>query len=483
VTADNLLLQAGTCLLHIGPHKTGTTALQGAFHLARERLPGQGVVYASHQRQSLLAALSVTGRPALLGGPRPDMTYWNGLIRDIRAAGDQRVVVSSEFFADAGDAVAGRVIADLGGPRVHVAVTLRSLAKIMPSQWQQYLQNGFRMPYLEWLEGILSQPPQTPTPGFWHRHRHDKLVARWAKAAGPANLTVIVVNESDRMMLLRTFELLLGLPDDFLIPEEGPGNRSLTLAEAEVVRLLNEEFKRQDWPARHYARFMRYGAVEQLKTAHQPLPEEPKIATPAWALKRSAEIGAEMARNISALGVRIVGDISALGRLPAELAQAEADSGPATPLIPAQGGASAISVQAAVPTMSAQSAVPAISAQSAVPMISAQAAPLVPAHAAVQAVVGAFVAGRVANSPTEEAIRDVDAKTLARTLVKRGRQRMRRTLLLQRADGQAQHSPAESVHRLLIDIDWPTGAGAPDTPVQQVDRVERAQPSRGSSRP
>jgi hypothetical protein len=38
-----------------------------------------------------------------------------------------------------------------------VVVTLRPLARILPSQWQQYLQNGYCMPYLEWLDGILSK--------------------------------------------------------------------------------------------------------------------------------------------------------------------------------------------------------------------------------------------------------------------------------------------------------------------------------------
>ena len=209
-----------------------------------------------------------------------------------------------------------RVIADLGGARVHVVVTLRSLTRILPSQWQQYLQNGFHFGYLEWLEGILSEPPQTPTPGFWRRHRHDALITRWAAENGPENLTVIVVDESDRLMLLRVFESMLGLPAGFLVPEERAANRSLTVAEAELVRLLNEEFSRRGWPHRNYARFMRYGAVEHMKNARQPSPDEPKIATPAWALARAAEISAEMARNIEALGVNIVGDISSLGDLP-----------------------------------------------------------------------------------------------------------------------------------------------------------------------
>ncbi|HEY5989062.1 MAG TPA: hypothetical protein VIV12_22185, partial [Streptosporangiaceae bacterium] len=328
----DLLLDAGTRLLHIGPHKTGTTAVQGAFHLARERLAAQGVVY----RASVRGTLAVTGRPPMRGEARPDIAHWHKLVREVSKAGDKRVLVSSEFFAHADDAAACRIIEDLGGPHVHVLVTLRPLTKIMLSQWQQYLQNGLRTPYLEWLDGVLRNPPHTePTPTFWMRHRHDELVARWARASGARNLTVLVVDESDRLMLLRTFESLLGLPTGFLVPDQQKANRSLTLAEAELVRLLNEEFKRRKWPGSSYARFMRYGAVKQMKTARQPLPGEPRIVSPAWALERAAEIGGVMAENILALGVRVIGDISVLGRPPADRLEGSADAGPTAPPNPA----------------------------------------------------------------------------------------------------------------------------------------------------
>jgi hypothetical protein len=380
MVADDLQLQAGARLLHIGPHKTGTTTIQGALHLARERLAAQGVVYPGTGRQPLQAILAVTGQPALLGEPLPDMAHWAWLVREVTRARDKRAVVSSEFLAEADEAAARRVVRDLGGPQVHVVVTLRPLSRILPSQWQQYLQNGYRMQYPEWLEGIFSDPPDTPTPGFWRRHRHDELVARWMKAA--QHLTVVVVDDDDRLMLLRTFESMLGLPRGFLRAGEGAGNRSLTLAEAEVVRLLNEEFRRQEWPSRNYARFVRYGAVQQLKT-RQPEPGEPRIATPVWALKRATEIGAEMAGNIAALGVRVIGDLSVLGELP------ETDTKPAQPMLPAE--------------------------------------------AAVQAILGAFRAGGVAGLKTAEVLGEVDARSMTRVLAQRGRQRMQRTLRLRRA--------------------------------------------------
>jgi hypothetical protein len=383
VADQQVRLRAGARLLHIGPHKTGSTAVQGAFRLARQRLAGQGVVYPGRGRQPLWPILAVTGQPALRGEPSPEMAYWDRLVSDIRAAGEQRVVLSSEFFAEADDETARRVIEDLGGPDVHVVVTLRSLIRILPSQWQQYLQNGYQFPYLEWLEGILSEPPRTPTPGFWRRHRHDALVTRWVNVVGAQNLTAVVVDESDRLMLLRTFESMLGLPGGFLVPEEGTANRSLTVAEAELVRLLNAEFSRRKWPDRNYARFMRYGAVEQMKIARHPAPEEPRIATPAWALTRAAEISAEMAGNISALGVNIVGDISALGRISAD-PPATADPPPAGPVVPLE--------------------------------------------AASLAVLGAFMAGGAGGQSPEETVRDVDTRSLAKVLVQRGRRRVIKAL-------------------------------------------------------
>jgi hypothetical protein len=379
-----VLLEPGTRLLHIGPHKTGTTAIQGALHLARERLVAEGVAYPGRGRQPLWPILAVTGQPALLGGPRPEISYWDNLVRAVRAAGDRRVVLSSEFFAEADDATARRVIADLGGARVHVVVTLRSLTRILPSQWQQYLQNGFHFRYLEWLEGILSDPPHTPTPGFWRRHRHDELVKRWAAENGPEKLTVIVVDESDRLMLLRVFESMLGLPHGFLVPGERAANRSLTVAEAELVRLLNEEFSRRTWPHRSYARFMRYGAVEHMKNARQPSPGEPRIATPGWALARAAEISAEMAKNIEALGVNIVGDLSTLGDVPGDMPD------PGAEVIPGP--------------------------------------PMMPVEAAARAALGAFIAGGAGAQTAEEIVRELSARSLAKVLARRCRRRMRLAL-------------------------------------------------------
>lgn len=337
MAGHELLLPPAARLVHIGPHKTGTTTLQGAFKLARPWLGTYGVEYVD--AESRRAAAATPRRARLAGQQAPQQPGWSELVAKVRAAGDRRVVVSSERFCNADEKVAQRIVGELGDSQAHVVVTLRPLARIVPSQWQQYVQDGLRTPYHEWLDGMfLRSPYEKPTPSFWRRHRHGELVRRWAGVVGPENLTVIVVDGSDPGMLLRTFESLTGLPDGSLVPKDDVVNRSLTLGEVELVRFVNEEFRSRGWSDAVYDRFVRRGAVRQLKTSHRPAPDEPRLTTPKWALDRAAEVGAEAAAAISALGVRVVGDVSALASVPDD----PAGDWPGEPVLPSTAAAQAV---------------------------------------------------------------------------------------------------------------------------------------------
>jgi hypothetical protein len=138
-------------------------------------------------------------------------------------------------------------------------------------------------------------------------------VQRWSSVVGPDRVTVIVLDETDRSFLLRTFEELVGLPSGLLAAERGTENRSLTVGEIELVRQVNAEFRRRQWPDEVYKRLVRHGLTFQMQTGRTPRADEARITTPQWALDRAAEIGAAAAEKLSGLGVRIVGDISTLG--------------------------------------------------------------------------------------------------------------------------------------------------------------------------
>jgi hypothetical protein len=342
-TADlaSLLLPEGARLLHIGPPKTGTTTIQGAFHAARPAVLAQGVRYAGRTRHARRAVFAVTGR-SWVGGPPPPIGEWEDLVHEIRQAPEARVVLSSEAFASADATQIRRVVEELDPARVHVVLTLRPLARILPSQWQQSVQSGLEARYADWLDALFAHADDETAAdddgreragrGFWYRHRHDHLVARWAKVVGPERITVVVLDDRDRARVLRVFEALTGLRDGTLEEQRELTNRSMTQPEAEVVRAFNAAFWRAGLGLRLHDRLLLRGAGLRMKQ-REPSPDWARIETPQWALERAGAIATDAIANIAASGVRVVGDLAALTVLPAGSA---ATAEPAGSRVPAE---------------------------------------------------------------------------------------------------------------------------------------------------
>jgi hypothetical protein len=316
VPGDDLRLPDGTILVHIGPPKTGTTAVQGAFHARRREVLAQGVRYAGRSRHSGAAVNAVIGRPSFTrDSGSPPMSRWNALVSDVRGAREPYVLVSSEFFADAEADRIPRIVDDLGRGRVHVVVTLRPLANLLASQWQQYVQSFTRLSFDEWLSGVLDDPPGEVTPTFWRRHRHDALIDRWAAAVGRENVTAVVLDESDHDHVLRVFERLLGLRSGTLEADDDVTNRSMMLPEIEALRAFNIAFHEAGLKNALYHRVMHFGGSAYMRQ-RPPAPDEARIEVPRWALDRAAEIAREMVDRIAASGVRVIGELERLTAAP-----------------------------------------------------------------------------------------------------------------------------------------------------------------------
>jgi hypothetical protein len=74
------------------------------------------------------------------------------------------------------------------------------------------------------------------------------------------------------------------------------------------MRQFNRQFKDAKLPPDLHLTLMK-SAGAHVK-ARVPGPDEAKIVTPAWAVKRANDFGAEMAATIEATGARILGDLS-----------------------------------------------------------------------------------------------------------------------------------------------------------------------------
>jgi hypothetical protein len=336
-----LLLPEGTRLVHIGPPKTGTTSVQSAFHSNRRAVAAAGVYYAGRTRHPTKPVRAVIGRSDPMTGRPGPMRLWKDLVRGIDHAKQSRAVISSEFLAHADHDAISRIVDDLGSGRTHIVVTLRPLAKILPSQWQQYVQSGSRLSLDAWLEAIFHERSGRPARGFWVRHQHDELIARWADVVGRENITVIALDDRDHDMVLRVFEQLLGLPAGILVADSSLDNRSMTLPEAETVRAFNDLFFDEGlgMPLHHVV--MRFGAATYMK-ARLPDPGEPRILIPRWALDEAGAVAGPMVDAIVASGVRVVGDPEGLKRVPTEARPDDAE--PITAIPPAIAARAAVGV-------------------------------------------------------------------------------------------------------------------------------------------
>ena len=306
-------LEPGEVLLHIGPPKTGTTALQHSMAQARPQMKAQGVLYPgkkfSHWTPSCSAlGIATTAHPA---DPPVPPEVWDKFAARVSRRRD-RAVVSSEQFADADPALAAKVIDDLGGPgKVRLLLTLRPLALILPSSWQQSLKSGAPKPlpgplrhaksrvvkpYGEWLQETLRGKNAT----FWGRFDYSGLLARWAQIIGPERIAVIVVDSGDPLRILRDAERVIGLDPDTLERVTTKTNRSLSYEEAALVRTWLVELERgAPMAAQRYHQWIRRGALWGLVDGRQPGPDEHAIRTPDWAM---ADVDARTRAMIEAIG-------------------------------------------------------------------------------------------------------------------------------------------------------------------------------------
>lgn len=312
-------------LVHLGPHKTGTTSMQSTFARLRTELAEHDILYpgskTAHHREARALIQRRSGWEHDSTDP-PPMRIWSRLAhRATSFAG--RVVISSELFSDATEAECGELVHALGPERVHVIAAARNPAGIAVSNWQQVVRTFGRSEDLEdYLEVDFRRDGTTgPQSRFWHRVDTTALVTRWLAFLPPERITVVVLDEGDRLLLPSTFEQLLGLPAGSLVDQEsGTVNRGLSALELSFIRRVNALLQDQlSWA--EYTRMMRGGVLPRVLASRDPGPDEGRVPLPQWAVDQAA---VEAERNIAGLqasGVRIAGDLPALRRAPVQPAE------------------------------------------------------------------------------------------------------------------------------------------------------------------
>lgn len=318
-------LRDGELLLHIGIHKTGTTAIQGSLAQARPSLAEQGVAYPGKNPSQFRAAMSIV-HPAEVDTDDAvaiPLERWERLRRQVGKSAAAKVVVSSEVFCEADDATAARVVAELSdrpsersgrfAPRVLIGV--RPLWQLLPSTWQQYVKSGLTQPYDSWLDAVFNDPSASGTPTFWMRNDLPALIRRWGALVGPSNVGVYLVDSTNRDAAYSLFETVIGLsPGTLTQNPDHPANPSLTAEQTEVIRRVNLQLAhRVDY--RTYRREIRRGAVLELLAN----PTGHPVHTPTWALARAQERSSADLVELRSSGVHELNELSGLAASPPSL--------------------------------------------------------------------------------------------------------------------------------------------------------------------
>ena len=306
----------GRVFLHIGEPKTGTTFIQQVLWSNRTELAAQGVVLPGHHPQDhFRASQDLRGIEKLATDPAGSWTgEWEILARQAQQPG-KTAVISHELFSAADSAQAATAVRSLQPAQVHVVLTVRDMATLLPAEWQETVKHRNARSFQDWLGDVIdTESADADRRQWWFWRVHDTLaiLRLWAAHVPPEQIHVITnpPRGSASGLLWERFASLLGIDPASADLSRARPNASLGMAEIEFLRRLNQALpgpdEVPDW-------FYMWNVKETV--AHRALAGRPRggrLVLPAdrdaWAKEQSETLIAGLRQS----GYHIAGDLDDL---------------------------------------------------------------------------------------------------------------------------------------------------------------------------
>jgi hypothetical protein len=216
-------------ILHVGPHKTGTTYIQTNLSRHRSVLLAKGILYptqgtdtANPHCQALLSRCLA----------RQDFASARAILDAVPRRSATKVVLSCEDMIELSDQ-AFLFLADMTGPNNRVVFYYRPWPARLPSGWQEMLRKGGKATFPEYLAKHFQHPEHS---GAINQHA---VLDRLARSFGRERVEVVIFNEAVRQDLFVHFvRHVLGGPDS-LQPDPVATYASSSPVEAELMRVRN----------------------------------------------------------------------------------------------------------------------------------------------------------------------------------------------------------------------------------------------------
>ena len=238
--------------LHIGEPKTGTTFIQQVMWSNRAELAAQGVVLPGHHPQDhFRASQDLRGIEKLATDPAGPWTgEWDILASQAQQAG-KTAVISHELLSAADAGQAARAVASLAPAGVHIVLTVRDMATLLPAEWQETVKHRNARSWEDWLGDVIDRESADDDRRkwwFWRVHDTMAILRLWAGQVPPERIHVIPTPSrgSAGGLLWERFATVLGIDPGSADLSRARPNASLGMAEIEFLRRLNQALPGRD---------------------------------------------------------------------------------------------------------------------------------------------------------------------------------------------------------------------------------------------
>lgn len=221
-------------ILHIGPHKTGTTYLQMAFVETRSELRAGGVIYpdasfgvvgpGGHSHTEFHRSLNAR-----------DPTDLVAILDRLNAEPCKTLLLSCEDLIGVSHANLHRLKSLVPTRRIEIVFYCRRWSELLPSGWQETIKQGKTHSLGEFLSTHLGDPMSSGMINF------NIVLDKYADVFGIDNIRIISYNRLVELgvdLYSHFVRSVLHMDTTPVVPTAVP-NRSLDPVDVETVRLLN----------------------------------------------------------------------------------------------------------------------------------------------------------------------------------------------------------------------------------------------------
>ncbi|WP_183096344.1 hypothetical protein [Nocardioides stalactiti] len=300
--------------LHIGAPKTGTTYIQSRLGRNTRTLADHGVHFPATGRlarpelSQFRAALDLTEQD-WGGAPGHAEGAWDALMRKTRRL-DGNVIISHEILAPAPAKVIQRAMNDLSGSEVHIVYSARDLARQLAAAWQESVKQGRAWTFRKFL-----RRSRMGKPFMMQAFDIPDVLSSWGIAVPPERIHLVVVPAKGKAPADGVEDTLwtrmcraLDIDPAWAPLDSDAANKSLGVAETQVLRQLNQELGRKVAREGEYDELLRRMVADGSLFHHRSSPVTLRPDSYDWVEERT-ERSLEWIR---ASGIDVIGDLDEL---------------------------------------------------------------------------------------------------------------------------------------------------------------------------